>query len=74
MSASIGFQAKQLKAEIQTSFQSLADSLGSVREAWEPKTTAKNLELIRVARKSRGIAQEWLDGAIRALRQARVKK
>ncbi len=37
----------------------LADALGSVREVWEPETTARNLRLIREARERRGDAPEW---------------
>lgn len=38
----------------------LSDALASVREAWEPLTTANNLKMIREARERRGIAEPWL--------------
>jgi MAP3K TRAFs-binding domain len=37
----------------------LADALASVREKWEPKTTARNLKLIRDARAARGGSPDW---------------
>jgi hypothetical protein len=37
----------------------LADATASVREAWEPETTARNLRLIRQARERRGDAPPW---------------
>jgi tetratricopeptide (TPR) repeat protein len=39
----------------------LAASLASVREIWEPETTARNLALIRKARTRRGESVAWLD-------------
>lgn len=36
-----------------------ADALASVREKWEPQTTARNLRLIREARAGRGESQAW---------------
>ena len=51
------------------SFKALSDALAAVRENWEPQTTALNLKSIRDARRSRGIAQPWLDEAIQALEQ-----
>lgn len=38
----------------------LANTLGHVREPWEPETTAKNLRLIREARTRRGIDTAWI--------------
>ncbi len=35
----------------------LADALANVRERWEPKTTARNMRLIREARQARGVDQ-----------------
>jgi tetratricopeptide (TPR) repeat protein len=40
--------------------KALCDALASVREVWEPKTTARNLRLIREARERRGEFQPWL--------------
>jgi len=37
----------------------LCDALASVREIWEPKTTARNLRLIREAREKRQEAEAW---------------
>ncbi|TAN53901.1 MAG: DUF4071 domain-containing protein [Rhodospirillales bacterium] len=38
----------------------LADALASVRESWEPKTTARNLGLIRDMRNKRGEDAGWI--------------
>jgi hypothetical protein len=38
----------------------LGDALATVREAWEPETTARNLRLIREARARRGGAADWI--------------
>ena len=35
-------------------------ALASVREPWEPKTTARNLRLLREARTARGIEKPWM--------------
>jgi hypothetical protein len=48
----------------------LSDALASVREDWEPKTTANNLALIREARQARGIEQPWLADAIAELERS----
>jgi hypothetical protein len=45
----------------------LSDALVSVRETWEPVTTANNLALIRDARRKRGVKQPWLDQIIKQL-------
>lgn len=37
----------------------LSDALASVRESWEPETTARNLRLIREARQRRGEVTTW---------------
>ena len=37
----------------------LCNALASVRELWEPKTTARNLRLIREAREMRHEGEEW---------------
>jgi hypothetical protein len=37
----------------------LADALSSVRESWEPRTTIRNLRLIREARERRGQPLDW---------------
>ena len=38
----------------------LGDALTSVREKWEPETTARNLRLIREAREQRGGIEPWM--------------
>jgi tetratricopeptide (TPR) repeat protein len=48
-------------------FRRLSDSLAAVREPWEPKTTANNLNLIREARRGHGLEQDWLNEVIQAL-------
>jgi hypothetical protein len=45
----------------------LAYSMASVREPWEPKTTARNLRLIEQARSSRQVDTAWLQEIITAL-------
>ncbi len=39
----------------------LANALANVRETWEPKTTARNLRLICVARTARGEEADWVE-------------
>jgi MAP3K TRAFs-binding domain len=39
----------------------LAKTLSAIREAWEPKTTARNLQLIREAREARSEAPGWVN-------------
>jgi hypothetical protein len=45
----------------------LSDALASVRESWEPETTARNLRLIREARQARGEQPDWATQAEQAL-------
>ncbi|HZH74641.1 MAG TPA: TRAFs-binding domain-containing protein, partial [Archangium sp.] len=47
----------------------LADALAVVRETWEPRTTARNLGLIRTARLDRGEKVDWLEPLIAALQE-----
>lgn len=47
----------------------LDDALAAVREPWEPKTTARNLDLIRQARAVRGEEVGWIDDFIQALNE-----
>ncbi len=42
-----------------TALAALGDALAAVREKWEPETTARNLRLIREARKRRGENLAW---------------
>ncbi|MDX9708484.1 MAG: TRAFs-binding domain-containing protein [Trichloromonas sp.] len=39
----------------------LGKALAAVREAWEPETTARNLDFIRNARQKRGEEVDWLE-------------
>ncbi|HEX8815095.1 MAG TPA: TRAFs-binding domain-containing protein, partial [Terriglobales bacterium] len=38
----------------------LANALASVREAWQPETTANNIRLIRTVRAGRSDLQPWI--------------
>ena len=49
-----------LRNETDKARTSLEDALSSIRERWEPETTARNLRLIREARDARGIQTEWV--------------
>lgn len=46
----------------------LGDALAAKIEGWEPKSTADNLEMIRDARRERGVEEAWFDELIDALR------
>jgi hypothetical protein len=46
---------------------SLDDALAAVRESWEPKTTARNLGIIRDARAARGEDVRWVEEIIEKL-------
>jgi tetratricopeptide (TPR) repeat protein len=48
-----------LAKDEQTSYQALANALATVREGWEPESTANNLRLIRQAREQRGDEVPW---------------
>jgi hypothetical protein len=39
--------------------KALSRAVGCIRERWEPKTTVRNLSLIREARERRGIVLDW---------------
>lgn len=56
-----------LDNDSETALQYLSSALASVREPWEPSTTANNLCLIREARQRRGTDEEWLNAIIGAL-------
>jgi hypothetical protein len=45
----------------------LANAVTAIREAWEPKTTARNLSLIRKARQARGADAGWIEEMERTL-------
>lgn len=48
-------------------WRALREALTSVREPWEPETTARNLRLIREARERRGRAAPWMSDIENAL-------
>lgn len=50
--------------------KALCDALASIREPWEPKSTARNLRLIREARQRRNEALSWAIGVEEALEKA----
>ena len=41
--------------------KAFGDSLASIREVWEPETTARNLKLIREVREKRNEKINWAD-------------
>jgi MAP3K TRAFs-binding domain len=41
--------------------QALGNALASAREVWERETTARNLRLIREARRARGDVSDWIE-------------
>ncbi|MEE8585237.1 MAG: TRAFs-binding domain-containing protein [Acidobacteriota bacterium] len=51
-------------------FENLSDALAAVREDWEAKTTANNLEMIYKARLKRGQKQAWVEEVMEELRAA----
>jgi len=53
--------------------KALGDSLASIREVWEPATTARNLRLIREAREKRSEIIPWADEIEKEL-EKRAKK
>jgi hypothetical protein len=56
-----------LEGNAQAAAQHLSDAIASIREPWEPKTTANNLSLIREARHDRGIEEGWVNDIVTAL-------
>jgi len=50
--------------------KALCDALASIREPWEPKSTARNLRLIRKVRQRRNEALSWAIGVEEALEKA----
>jgi tetratricopeptide (TPR) repeat protein len=49
-----------LAKDQQAAADALADALASIRELWEPKSTVRNLRLIRRAREDRGEEIQWM--------------
>lgn len=54
--------------------QVLPRALACVRESWEPRTTARNLRLIREAREKRGLDAGWILGLEAELERVAVAK
>lgn len=57
-----------LAEDEQASMKALAQALASVRERFEPETTARNLRLICEARERRGELQPWMTRIVDALK------
>jgi len=58
-----------LARDEQTSMEMLGNALASVRESWEPETTARNLRLIREARERRHDVVAWANQIEEVLEQ-----
>jgi hypothetical protein len=56
-----------LSSDRESAQEHLDLALGNVREVWEPRTTARNLNLIREARAQRNEDVAWLDEIVSAL-------
>jgi tetratricopeptide (TPR) repeat protein len=57
-----------LENDEEAAAEHLGDALAAKIEGWEPKSTADNLEMIRTARRERGVEEAWFDELIDALR------
>lgn len=60
-----------LSQEAERAQFALEMALASIREMWEPETTANNIRMIREARESRGVDSEWIKDIESTLEQAR---
>lgn len=60
-----------LNDESERALEHLADAVSVIREAWEPKSTADNLRMIKRSRSTRGANTSWLTQIIEDL-QMRV--
>jgi hypothetical protein len=60
-----------LARDSEAASDALADAMASIREPWEPETTARNLRLIREVREQRGEGLSWAQELEEAL-NARV--
>lgn len=49
-----------LSDNVEDAQSSLGMAVASVREQWEPETTANNIRMIRQARENRGVECEWI--------------
>ncbi|WP_445156780.1 TRAFs-binding domain-containing protein [Halomonas sp. E14] len=59
-----------LSQEAEKAHAALGMVLASIRETWEPETTANNIRMIRKARESRGADCDWIKDIESALEQA----
>jgi len=62
-----------LNGDPEAAEQYLSDAIVTIRESWEPLTSANNLKLIRDARRNRKVEQPWLDEIIGQLEAAATK-
>jgi tetratricopeptide (TPR) repeat protein len=62
-----------LAKDEQSSTKALTQSLASIRESFEPETTARNLRLICEARDKRGELQPWMTKIVEALNRRAAK-
>jgi hypothetical protein len=60
-----------LAKDQQTAADVLSDALASIREPWEPESTARNLRLIHEARERRGEDVKWMVAIEEDLRRGR---
>ena len=60
-----------LSQERNAAQDALGMTIASIREKWEPETTANNIRMIREARESRGIECDWIKGIENALEESR---
>jgi tetratricopeptide (TPR) repeat protein len=57
-----------LEGDREAALRHLGDALAAVREVWEPRSTAGNLDMIREARAERGLHEPWLAEVVEELR------
>lgn len=60
-----------LSQESEKAQAALGMALASIRETWEPETTANNIRMIRKARESRGADSEWIQDIESTLEHAK---
>lgn len=53
-------EAAVLESDVNRANEVLGDALTRIEEAWQPKTTARNLRLIREAKQGRGETTSWI--------------
>lgn len=64
-------EVRILSQEAEKAQAALGMALASIRETWEPETTANNIRMIRNARENRGTDCAWIKDIESALEQAR---